>query len=107
MSHYVICRTNLDLFNEQWPNFLPSIPRVGDLIESKTVHKGFILKLQVVRVTWRYNFSKDEYYAELELHMTDYHKMLFCKTHPGEQGSIKAFYEWYAPLVGKEVGYFI
>lgn len=50
----VVCRTNLDLFNESWPKELPAIPSVGHTIESKTKHGNFRLELQVVAVTWSY-----------------------------------------------------
>jgi hypothetical protein len=56
------------------------------------------LSLEVVSVHWKYvsGFSNDtdEYVPYIELH--DYRRR-----------SIKEFYEWYAPLVGKTVGSFI
>ncbi|MBT3298698.1 hypothetical protein HN385_07240 [archaeon] len=94
----VKCHTNLDLFNEEWPTSLPSIPRVGDRIDSIIDHRDFRLSLEVVSVHWKYvsGFSNDtdEYVPYIELH--DYRRR-----------SIKEFYEWYAPLVGKTVGSFI
>lgn len=115
----VVCRTSLDLENERWPDELSAVPSVGDYIESSTVHRnGFRLELKVVRVTWKnitlYNHydGKEEkkYIPHIELHMTDYHARLI----PDEdrfpdacQGSITAFYCWYAPNVGRSVGAFI
>jgi hypothetical protein len=90
------CHTNLDLFNEQWPTELPALPRIGDEIESMISHNDFRLSLMVTGVRWRYidNGIDYEYIPYIELH--DY-----------RQRSIKEFYEWYAPLVNKSVGYFI
>jgi hypothetical protein len=91
------CHTNLDLFNESWPTNLPSIPRVGDSIDSKTIHKDFCLTLKVVAVRWKYsrnNSNSNSYYPVIELH--DPHKR-----------SIKEFYEWYAPLVNQRISKFI
>jgi hypothetical protein len=34
----ISCKCNLDLANESWPTALPTVPRVGDQIESKTKH---------------------------------------------------------------------
>ena len=49
----VFCKTNLDLFNEKWPEELPEVPRIGDQIESGTRwSNGFTLRLEVVNVTW-------------------------------------------------------
>lgn len=88
----VKCRTNLDLHYEVWPDDLPAIPRVGDLIESCVTHnKTFKLRLEVYSVTWRQNQE-----PEIELHIPNY-----------RQWSIAQFYEWYAPLVGKSVHAFI
>ena len=83
--------TNLDLFNEVFPDQLQQVPRVGDLVESRTIHSdGFQLKLRVVSVTWR-----NQMRPLVELHAPNY------------ISSITEFYNWYAPLVGKRVSYFI
>lgn len=109
----VFCRTNLDLSNEEWPNDLPAIPSVGDRIQSKTKHGHFQLELQVSSITWRSfnNYNGESYWApEIELHMTTFHKGLYPKDNKDGNigvGSITAFYQWYAPLVGKSVGSFI
>lgn len=106
----MICSTNLDLRGESWPNILPALPRVGDRIQSATKHRSFQLELEVHRVTFKqitmYNQSK-EWIPEIELHMTSFHKMLISKDPNAATGSITAFYEWYAPLVGSYVGAFI
>ena len=87
------CKTNLDVWNEMWPGNLPAVPRVGDNIESATLHRGmFILTLKVTAVTWKN--GRHGYYPEIELH-------------DGQNRSIKEFFEWYAPLVGKSVSSFI
>ena len=90
----ISCHTNLDLSQEFWPTELPEIPRIGDRIQSTTVRNkcNFRLCLEVVSVTWRY--SSEGYYPEIELH--DHMKR-----------SIREFYEWYAPMVGKNVNSFI
>lgn len=108
----VYCRTNLDLW-EEWPTKLPAVPNVGDLIQSSLIHSGgFQLALQVVRVTWKCSNTRNDrgeytWKPEIELHMSDFHKGLPCLSGNGETGSIVAFYEWYAPLVGKSVSSFI
>lgn len=102
----IMCHTNLDLSNERWPDKLPTMPAVGDEIESATRWKdGFRLTLQVVKVRWSYNSRCGEWYPQVELHMTNFQKMLPCSS--GAAGSIRAFYEWYAPKVGKTVSSFI
>ena len=88
----IYCRTSLDLFNEDWPTHLPEIPREGEIIESKTKHGDFRLSLRVERVRWGYTHTG--YVPIVELHDT-------------HSRSIRGFYEWYAPLVGKSVGAFI
>ncbi len=93
----VTCTTNLDLFNEEWPTLLATIPKVGDYIESATLRtSGFQLNLKVVTV--RHRCTKingiKTWYTEVELHL-------------GRTESIREFYEWYAPLIGKSVSYFI
>lgn len=113
----VRCRTNLDLYGEIWPEDLPAVPRVGDEIESATVWSGkFQLSLQVVSVTWKMAGARPgkqygEWYPEIELHMTTFQQRLTCRRRDQGcdccTGSITAFYEWYAPLVGRTVGSFI
>lgn len=112
----VVCRTNMDLHSEEWPKALPAIPAVGTEIESKTIHttaRGqFQLKLQVIRVTYRvkranaiYSAGLSEWYPEIELGLTSFQQMLPASK--GAAGSLLAFYEWYAPLVGSSVSAFI
>ena len=88
------CHTNLDLPHELWPTELPAVPRVDDIIQSATWHGVFQLSLRVVSVTWKCPSSGSFWYPLVELH--DYHNW-----------SIREFYEWYAPLVGRTVSYFI
>lgn len=109
----VFCKTNLDLYNEEWPTEMAACPAIGDEIRSKTVHKGsgFSLTLQVVQVTWIFvpkgiRVPKDGYYPQIELGFTKYHTNL-RSSRSAQAGSITAFYEWYAPLVGKTTSYFI
>ncbi len=114
----VYCRTNLDLRSETWPTELPALPRVGDRIESGTVHhaqgSNFILELEVCSVSWecrRSEGEKKEWIPRIELHMTSWQKQL----RPADwrdpkgvcQGSITAFYDWYAPKVGTTASAFI
>jgi hypothetical protein len=110
----VRCRTNLDLSHEQWPSELPCLPNVGDEIESAIEYNGFRLSLEVVSIRWVYerDFSyaneykiKDTWIPEIELHMTKWQQKLYSRN--AHQGSIAAFYEWYAPKVGKSVSAFI
>ena len=111
----VVCRTNLDLANEQWPTELPAVPQVGDRIQSATTHglAPFQLELEVVRVTWKFyrtaphNERMGEWRPEIELHMTKWQRQLPAKKEGAAAGSIVAFYEWYAPLVGRTVSSFI
>lgn len=92
----VHCRTNLDVPMERWPTELPELPSVGHLIESQTKHGAhFRLALRVVQVKWTYAESTRTWSPEVELHV------------PRENWSIKDFFEWYAPLVGKSVSAFI
>ncbi len=93
------CVTNLDVTMEKWPTALPTAPRVGDLIESATKHGDFQLRLKVIRVTWVHCRPFD--YSECSWHP-------FIELHDHIEGrSIREFYEWYAPLVGKSVSAFI
>lgn len=106
----VVCHTNLDLRGEKWPDCLDSLPRVGDIIQSATERNGgFHLELEVCRVVWKHHKSVNEWIPHIELHMTSWQKQL---TSPDDEwgkspGSIRAFYHWYAPLVGTSVHYFI
>ena len=72
----VICRTNLDLDREIWPEELPALPRVGDTIESARLGDDgiFRLRLQVIAVNFAYRdvswgMSPKEWIPEIELHM--------------------------------------
>ena len=111
----VHCRTNLDLRGEQWPSDMPAIPRVGERIQSMTKWGTFQLTLEVVAVTWEHSIVHDwdinkeakVWVPSIELHMTSFHRGLPCRSGKGETGSIRAFYEWYAPLVGRDVSSFI
>jgi hypothetical protein len=103
----VHCHTNLDLSNEQWPTELPAVPNTGDHIVSRTKHDRFQLELQVCRVRWEYSEHYKEYIPTIELHMSDWMKRLPAKKPGAADGSIQAFYEWYAPLVGRSVGAFL
>lgn len=86
----VHCRTNLDLDYETWPDDLPTVPRVGDYVESCTNHRNnFRLVLEVHSVTFRQN---EPPIVELNV-----------KKH----WNITQFYDWYAPLVGKSPQAFI
>lgn len=89
---YVHCRTNLDLSGELWPIELPALPNIGDLIQSITKWGVFQLRLKVVRITWKSRYDYEDWYPEIELHTDE---------------SIREFYEWYAPLVGRSVSSFI
>jgi len=96
----VHCRTNLDLVRgaEKWPEFLPAIPHVGDKIQSAQIWSGgFQLELTVIQVTWKKSMNltrgEPEWYPEIELHCPN--------------KSIREFYQWYAPLVGRRLSDFI
>jgi hypothetical protein len=88
------CHTNLDLVQEVWPDELPTIA-VGHRIQSKTKHGVFQLTLEVVEVTWEYG-DYNCYECNVELH--DPIRLT---------RSIRDFYKWYAPLVGRSVDSFI
>ena len=109
----VYCHTNLDLDDaERWPVELPAVPAVGTRIESGFMHRGgFRLTLEVASVTLRVDHvnqsHKPEWYYDIELHMTSWQKELTSKDPEAARGSITAFYEWYAPKVGRTVGSFI
>lgn len=77
----VLCRTNLDLHpSESFPKNLPSVPRVGDFVESKRKwESGFILRLAVCAVTWRLDRAFEEFrdnqdeefwFPEIELNLS-------------------------------------
>lgn len=103
----VICFTNLNLFNEEWPKNLPSIPRVGDLIQSKTKHKNnFQLTLEVHNITWKYYencnreniyYSKHGWIPVIELHIRKTQQNI----------PLRGWYEWYASFVGQSISAFI
>lgn len=93
----ICCRTNLDLTYESWPDALPTVPRVGEFIQSSTRHSsGFHLYLEVVSVTWTKQVYSKEWIPVVELHIPKHRNW-----------SIREFYEWYAPLVGRSVHAFI
>ena len=86
MHHIEIhCRTNLDLQpGEQWPRYLPTVPRVGDKIQSGTKwREGRVVELEVVAVTWKPNHDNTKWYPEVELHL------------PARWPNISAFEAWY------------
>ena len=103
----VSCHTNLDLNMEEWPSFLPFLPNVGDHIQSSKKYGLFQLELQVVRITWKFNEYKQNWIPHIELHMTDWQKRMPATKSKAADGSITAFYEWYAPHVARSVGSFI
>ena len=82
----VTCRSNLDLYGEQWPSELPFRPIPGDLIQSRTIRSsGHGLELQVVRVTFRTDGGC--WWAEVELHLP-----------PHRFESLSQFEDWYRRL---------
>jgi hypothetical protein len=92
----IFCHTNLDLRNEEWPTELSAVPQVGQRIESKTARGRFHLVLEVVAVTWTYNFRTSTYFPQVELHL------------PSKRfKSLTSFYEWYAPIIGSSISSFI
>jgi hypothetical protein len=100
---HVVCRTNLDLQGESWPMWMSAIPSVGHKIKSNTRWKSeellcgdFQLVLKVVDVTWEYNDTYDSWIPIIELHIPK-----------GWTLTIKEFYHWYAPKVGKSPSAFI
>jgi hypothetical protein len=99
----VVCRTNLDLRGEQWPISMPAIPSVGHRIKSNTywntdelLRSKFQLVLEVVAVGWEYDVGVGNWIAVIELHIPKHYKW-----------TIKEFYDWYAPKVGKSPSAFI
>jgi hypothetical protein len=105
----VNCFTNLDLsLREDWPKEMVAIPSVGHEIVSRCVHVGgFSLVLQVVAIRWKYNEFHHTYVPEIELGMTEWQKRIQPVSKDAAVGSMIAFYEWYAPKVGRTVGSFI
>ena len=110
----VVCKTNLDLQGEKWPDRLPAIPAVGDRITSATKWDGgFQLSLEVVAINWipRPQPIFLEWVPVIEMHLNSFQRSLpvsqKAKDRGACDGSITAFYEWYAPLVGKTVSAFI
>ena len=111
----VVCRTNLDLSWEKWPDELPAVPRVGDRIASATQHSRdgggkFQLQLEVVSITWEPRMRQGtplRWVPCIELHMTSWQRQLPSSREGACTGSIYAFYEWYAPLGGRSGGSFI
>lgn len=103
----VMCHSNLNLHIERWPNRLACLPHVGDEIVSAMRHGHFQLSLQVVKIRFEYSSSHGDWIPHIELHMTDFQRRMPSKSGQGAAGSITAFYEWYAPLVGKSVSWFI
>lgn len=89
-------RSNLDLSPaEKWPENLPHRPMVGDLIESahawRTSSGIRILRLQVVRVTWKLLGTNNwEWTMEIELHLP-----------PNSWKSVQQFIDWYDFVQGK------
>ena len=87
----VVCRSNLDLRNEEWPKELPAVA-VGQLIQSrkKMQHGGGPLELEIVRITWKlrtypgHGPSISQTYAEVELHLPK-----------GRYQSVAQFELWY------------
>ncbi len=117
------CRTNLDLCHcEKWPEELPTLPRVGDRIES--AHEWLYydpplshdaeyytrqpmksrVELEVVSVSWRasqhliYKTTPDKYgwIPFIELHLPK-----------GRFENLTAFFEWYGKITGKGKSAFI
>jgi hypothetical protein len=101
----VRCRTNLDdVGNEQWPEKLPAIPRVGDTIYSGTKwgQQSIQVNLKVVAVTWKPNYcavwegrrvptaTPTGWYAEIEMHLDPI--MFKCVSH---------FEAWYDHIRGR------
>jgi len=113
----VRCHVSLDLRGEEWPSELPCCPRVGDNIQSATRWGDFQLELEVTSITWKkiklweYHGAEEIWIPYIELGMTLWQRGLMCRRSDQgcrcRPGSVTAFYEWYAPLVGRTVGSFI
>lgn len=102
----VHCRTNLDLRGEVWPLYFPSVPRIGERVQSTTKHQGgFQLELEVCMVTYKQGGYRA--YPVVELHFTSLHRNLTSRKEGVEKGSIRAFYEWYAAAIGVHESAFI
>lgn len=103
----VYCHTNLDLERcEEWPKYLPALPRVGDYIESSHEwSKGCRLSLKVCAVRWEFRKRgswdhegqpQPECWApRIELSIPPLYK------------TITEFYEWYGRITGKGKGAYI
>lgn len=129
----IYCRTNLDLCPaEKWPEELPEVPRVGDLIESGYVwlyyhttttcqslrlayqrgeisanyqegpHKGR-LELAVVRVTWVHQLEGLPFDSSLHRWIPQVELHL----PPNRYANLRDFYEWYGMITGRGVHAFI
>lgn len=105
----VYFRTNLDLLppDLNWPEELPEIPRVGDLIRSpqtwkydpgNTIGGQGVLELEVCRITWKQfdNGVRNWWAPEIELHLPK-----------SRWQSLTHFYEWYGKITGKGKSFFI
>lgn len=100
---YIVCNTNLDLLPaERWPETIPSIPRVGDRIQSTHgwEYKGqnVQLELEVVSITWKHVKHQGivQWVPFVELHLP---KNRF--------NTLVDFFEWYGRITGRGRSYFI
>jgi hypothetical protein len=118
------CRTNLDLVHtsERWPNELPEVPRVGDIIQSANVWKyhpefdgdgGFIrflqegqLELAVVQVTWKW-LGKDMWGNAREILEDVWSPEVELNLPPHRFENLTRFHEWYGKITGKGQSAFI
>ncbi len=80
MSVYIRCVTpTLTLPDERWPSELPSMPRVGDMVESAVEWKGGRVVLEVRVITWRYTEAYSmcgktgAWYAEVLLDLPEHY----------------------------------
>lgn len=100
----IVCHTNLDLCPcENWPTELPSVPCVGDLIESGHVWsyesgRSAILQLKVVRITWRAKIITNTVYPYTHTTWTPYVELHLER---GQFENINQFYEWYGKITGR------
>ncbi len=80
MNHIKVrFRCNLDdvMNQEIWPEYLPSVPAVGDVIQSARKYKDRVVQLKVCRVTWEpvkheSASSGFEWIPVIELHLMPY-----------------------------------
>lgn len=133
----VHCHTNLDLVNsaECWPEELPAVPNVGDLIESaykwkwyRTPHHNEYIRQQVLTNEIPADYCQGPFNAHLELEVV---RVVWISTTnefmaaPSYQGPVQwmpkielhlpkgrfenliAFYEWYGEITSKGRSYFI